>query len=358
LRLSSQPPPMITDPRTNPLDVLIARLGLTLPAIARARDQARLAKEAMGAAVADVVSQEDASVVVFGSLARDELTSRSDTDWTLLVDGQASSTHFDTVREVGRRLNVVRIGAPGREGTFGSFAFSHDLLHRIGGANDSNANLTQRMLLVLESSALGPDAAYRRVLRGVLSRYAVDDAGLETRSEKVPRFLLNDVARYWRTIAVDYAYKRRERGSEGWALRTLKLQTSRKLIYASGLLACFSCALEPSITQSAEPSRELIEHLLRLAAQTPLERMASILLALDHAEPARTLLLEYDAFLQLLDSEEDRGYLEQLSPDASQDDVRYRRAREIGDGFQAALDHIFFDDGSPIPHLTRKYGVF
>jgi hypothetical protein len=34
-------------------------------------------------------------------------------------------------------------------------AFSHDIIHQIGGQNDTNKNTTQRILLLLESAAMG-----------------------------------------------------------------------------------------------------------------------------------------------------------------------------------------------------------
>jgi len=298
------------------------------------------------------------SVVVFGSLARDEVTSGSDTDWTLLVDGQASSTHFNVAREIGRQVDALGRG-PGREATFGGFAFSHDILHRIGGENDTNRNLTQRVLLLLESAAIGPEEAHDRVLRGVLHRYISEDAGWDARTVNVPRFLLNDIARYWRTVAVDFAYKRRERGSEGWALRTVKLRLSRKLTFASGLLACFDCALTPSIGKAVDRSSAIISHLLGRVRSNPLERIAEILLANDLAEPASRLFDCYDEFLQLLDDRALRERLKELAPEDAGQDETYRRAREIGSRFQTALDDIFFQpNGTKIPDLTREYGVF
>jgi hypothetical protein len=43
----------------------------------------------------------------------------------------------------------------GREGLFGSMAFSHDLVHQIGGEDDTNRNTTRRILLLLESKVIG-----------------------------------------------------------------------------------------------------------------------------------------------------------------------------------------------------------
>ena len=144
-------------------------------------------------------------------------------------------------------LRDEAVKGPGVEATFGGLVFSHDLVNYIGGSDDSNANLTRRMLLLLESKCIGRDDAYRRVVNNVLGRYVVEDFGwMHGRNPgNVPRFLQNDMARYWRTLAGDFAYKRRQRAGRGWALRTAKLRLSRKLTYAAGLLMCFRCATHP-----------------------------------------------------------------------------------------------------------------
>jgi len=343
----------------NPIDALGNALGAEWPMIRSARERAQENKARLVASVSDLVAREDMSVVVFGSLARGDVTSGSDTDWTLLIDGQASSTHFDVVREVRRRIEQLEQKGPGREGTFGNLAFSHEILHRIGGEEDTNRNLTQRILLLLESEAVGPGEAHGRALGGVLDRYITEDAGWDAKTVNVPRFLLNDIARYWRTVAVDFAYKRRERAAEGWAIRTVKLRLSRKLTYASGLLACFSCALESSVLNAEDRSKAVADHLLNLVVLTPLERAAQMLLRERLLDPAARLFDSYDRFLGLLDDETIRDHLEELSPGDAENDADYQLARSIGHEFQGALDDIFFrDNGTRIPELTRRYGVF
>ncbi|HEY5253170.1 MAG TPA: nucleotidyltransferase domain-containing protein, partial [Acidobacteriaceae bacterium] len=175
---------------------------------------------------------EDTSIVVFGSLARDEATSKSDVDWTLLIDGIADPQHLNTAHEILRRLDAIQAKPPGREGTFGNLAFSHQILHWIGGEDDSNSNTTRRILLLLESKPLGRTEAWDRVLNNVLSRYLTEDHGLwqKSRDRGVPLFLLNDIARYWRTMVVDFAYKQRARANQGYGIRSIKLGLSRKLL--------------------------------------------------------------------------------------------------------------------------------
>ena len=350
---------METRPPENVIDALAAAVGSNWEMIKKAGQEANSRKARLASSLAGLVSHEDMSVVVFGSLARNEVTSGSDTDWALLIDGQASSTHFEVAREISRTIEKLEQKSPGREGTFGGLAISHDILHRIGGGEDTNRNLTQRILLLLESEALGPSEAYGRVLRGVIERYITEDAGWNTKSVTVPRFLLNDIARYWRTVAVDFAYKRRERSAKGFALRTIKLRLSRKLTYASGLLACFGCASDAAVTDRQDRAHAAMDHLLSLTSLSPLERVAKALLDENLLEPAASLFDSYEQFLGMLDNEAVRKELDELTPEEAETNSNYEHAREIGHNFQAALDQIFFgDNGTSIPQLTQKYGVF
>ena len=347
------------------IEELEGRLGANWPNIRRARDAALARKAALDSALARVVPV-DSTITVFGSVAREELTGGSDLDWTLLIDGQANPQHFDAALDVERILDdELGIKPPGREGTFSGLAFSHDIVHRIGGGDDTNRNTTQRVLLLLESAPIGDPSAYDRVIRSVLKRYVTEDYGWMHRSVTVPRFLQNDIVRYWRTVAVDFAYKRRQRNSAGWALRTVKLRLSRKLTYASGLLACFWPALpidDEWYAPDAESDRSfaLVDLLLRLTASTPLERIARAAGSLPGLDNHCVgLFSAYDEFLKLLDDSACREHLESLPPSAAEKDDLYQQARGIGHRFQASLNGIFFDTAeSGIPDLTRKYGVF
>src|SRR5438309_1765970 len=86
----------------------------------------------------------DTSFVVFGSLARGEWTAGSDIDWTLLIDGEADPNHLKVAQSIASHLAGVGPG-PGRTATFGNLAFSHDIVHQIGGDSDTNRNTTQRI---------------------------------------------------------------------------------------------------------------------------------------------------------------------------------------------------------------------
>lgn len=357
----------MTDPasRVSPVTDLEHRLGASWPQIAAARQAAREKRDELAAALA-AYGSEAASIVVFGSLARDELTAGSDIDWTLLIDGAADPGHLRMVREIARHVREVEGREPGPEGTFGQMAFSHDLVHQIGGEDDTNSNTTRRILLLLESAPIGASAAYDRVLDIVVRRYLDEDRGLwyGRGRDKIPRFLLNDIVRYWRTIAVDFAYKQRSRGARGWALRNVKLRTSRKLIFVAGLLTCFSLQLEmekerrEAIVASGERG-PLIEHLTRVIAAPPLEILARALLRLPELDvAAKTLFDAYDELLGVLADSSQRERLKSLDYEDLEDDEVFARCRGIASRFQRGLGAIFLDPNNEIGRLTVEYGVF
>jgi hypothetical protein len=347
-------------PVDSPPEVLLLRdqLNAEWPAIQAALQNASSARERLQEGLVGYVPP-DTSFVVYGSLARGEFTSKSDLDWTLLVDGPADPAHQQAELAIAKRLVELKFKEPGPVGTFGGLTFSHDLLHKIGGDDDTNRNTTQRILLLLESVPIGDRTSYRGVVRNVLRRYIEEDYLAPGESPfRVPRFLQNDVARYWRTMAVDFAQKRRERGGRGWALRTVKLQMSRKLMYTAGLLSCFSCKLELENSDPVLGTPRVVSHLEELVRKTPLDIVAGTVLRYfgELSGPARDLFTAYDEFLALLADSERRDHLDRLPPGAD-DDLQFKEARAVTKRFQQALTTMFFDR-APLSELTKLYGVF
>lgn len=335
----------------------------------RAARQAAISKRVQAEKVLDSTGikflSADFSLVVFGSLARNEWTDKSDLDWGLLVDSQAHPEHLPVALQIARLFKEHKLGkGPGRTGIFGNLIFSHELVHQIGGENDSNSNTTRRLLLLLESRTIGSADAYRRVIRVILERYFDQDSNLLNADKthfRVPRFLLNDIVRFWRTMAVDFAGKQRERAGEGWALRNIKLRMSRKLIFATGLLMCFSCYTHlPVMTDGSEKSSDiLIQHASTFVERPPLEILANALL--QYSIPAETvfeLLDSYDSFLECLNDVKRREHLEKLSYEDSISDTVFQQMRKAGQQFQRGLDRLFFQDNDELKRLIRHYGIF
>jgi predicted nucleotidyltransferase len=304
------------------------------------------------------LTNEDASLVVFGSLAREEWTTGSDVDWTLLIDGQADPEHLKIAQRVEQQFQEMNFQAPGPTGVFGNLSFSHDIIHQIGGQNDSNRNTTQRILLLLESTPLAvPGDAYERVVRGILNRYFESDPS--GRGGKPPRFLLNDIVRFWRTIAVDFASKQRERGGQGWGLRNAKLRLSRKLIFATGLLICFNtCEVGKRAPQTADASGTIGDHLFGQLRTTPLEVIAKACVSADDGKKiSEQLFSAYDSFLGILNDSDKRDRLKKLRSEDSHSDKLFGEVRTIGHHFQESLNKLFFET-SQFGELTKQYGVF
>jgi len=306
---------------------------------------------------------EDASIVFFGSIARGECTSHSDTDWIVLVDGQVDEQHFKAFQNARRTLIEAKEIPPGNSGMFGGLAFSHDIVHRIGGHDDSNRNLTLRMLLLLESISIGDDTARQRVVRAILRRYLADDPSWTFRSDgKIPRFLLNDSVRFWRTMAVDFADKFHDQTGEKWALRNTKLRFSRKLIFMTSVLACFSWQLR-KISSESDPIEQTVEaalsHLLSYLSRPPLEILADELLR--GSVPSSTcckIMCSYDEFLSILSDEKLRDELVQLPRELAEKNVLFQRIRNLSHTFRDGLIEWLFDANLEMFPLVKDYGLF
>ncbi len=309
----------------------------------------------------------DCSFVVYGSLARAEVTPGSDVDWTLLVDGQADPQHVAISHAITSSLEDLAKRRPGVTAVFGGLTFSHDLIHQIGGEGDTNRNTTRRILLLLESREIGKGEVRDRVLRAILRRYLEEDHGYHALHDwrvKVPRFLLNDIARYWRIMAVDYATKRRDRDGRGWALRNFKLRMSRKLIFAAGLAMCLSCELAPSAALTAQPPNPaefygaLQDFLIGFSNGTPLNVLAAFALHFRAFEAARAIFDAYDRFLGILMDTNKRDHLGKLDIDDAIHDEVFIEARQIGTSFQDGLSKLFFATDDSLTRATQRYGVF
>ncbi len=118
------------------LDKLEGRLGANWGNLRAARERSVEKRRVLQTDLSEFNSA-DSSIIVFGSLGRDEFTAGSDLDWTLLVDGIADPAHLDVALAIKDTLEKLDHKPPGREAVFGSLAFSHELIHQIGGQDDT-----------------------------------------------------------------------------------------------------------------------------------------------------------------------------------------------------------------------------
>lgn len=327
-------------PAPTPLTALGRAGGVGFPALQGARARTADRCDAARAALAAMPRDPDVAVVLLGSWGRGELTSGSDDDVLVVTTGALR----DGLRPSIAELQPAFAGASGAQGTFDHVVTVAELA-TIGLEADSNRVLTRRMLVLLESAPLLGPEVHRRVLAALLDAYL----GGERRDRRPPRFLLNDVVRYWRTVAVDFEAKARSGDDGKWALRHAKLRTSRTMLFAGGLLPLLECH---HVTADDAPALLLAQLL-----QPPTDRIASAFLQYDAVDAGVRTLGAYDRFLALLDDPARRAALEGLTRERAREDETFQECRRLGREIQQGLSALLFER-EPLRRLVRQYGVF
>ena len=168
-------------------------------------------------------------VVAFGSLARREYTDASDVDYLVIVNAmpddpaapRALVQKVDELVAEEAQAAKTESKAPGNTGLFGRATGIFDIVHQVGLEGDTNHTHTARMEIVQESVSLLDPTLHAQILSRTIRRYL---ALFEASPDRPPRFLLNDMLRYWRQITIDYQAKAPTGGQDPKAvLRYLKL---------------------------------------------------------------------------------------------------------------------------------------
>jgi hypothetical protein len=288
-------------------------------------------------------------LAVIGSIGRHEETEGSDLDVVALTHGTPppSEVQETIVSEVDRIATDLQFEPSNPQGhpKFGQeFEAMEELDRTIGMDADSNTRMTLRMCLLLESEPILGEhvliATRDRLLETYLSKNFLRD-GIR------PRFFMNEVMRFWRTMAVDYEGKMRDREHQGWALRNGKLRTVRKMLYISGLLPLFRCALMPRAG--------IAEFLHDQFSLRPADRVADAFLALEMRDEALRALGAYSTFLTILDDQEKRDALDEMKPDERDGSELWQEVRRTGVHFHHSLNSLLYD--SRLGSVTREYGL-
>ncbi|MDR7039025.1 putative nucleotidyltransferase [Methylobacterium sp. BE186] len=283
---------------------------------------------------------DDEIVLTCGSYARREASAQSDIDFfvitragggTALEEPGIAPTWMDDVRQVIQRIVSVE---PSPGGAFAKVENDRAMLANIGGDQDTNQKLTRRMLFLLEGEPLFNAQGLRRFRVEILERYIND----KITDHQLALFLLNDIIRYYRTVATDYEFKTSE-GSKPWGIRNIKLVFSRKLLYASGLF---------SVAATADRVRDRKVRFLADLFEIPvIDRMIDIC----GKAQMNNVLKSYNYFLEQFESNEVRAQLEQLKREDRSTDVVFRDLKNEGHHFTRELLKLFentFDSTHPI----------
>jgi hypothetical protein len=324
----------------SPLEQLGATSGRDFTNLLRARDRTTSGLDVRRSQLADVAHDGDTSVVLMGSWGRAEVTTGSDDDFMVLVDGAERAEVEPSIEAV----KTVLDRAPGDQGVFGEPVFSDNLVDNVGLDRDDNKNLTRRMLFILESVSATAEHVYAIGRERVLRRY-LDESIKDFRP---PRFLLNDTVRYWRTICVDFAAKEQV-GPEKWGLRNAKLRTSRKVLFAGGLLPIFDCV---RLERGA-----MFDFLNGRFDMPPTDRIAQAFIDHGATDPGARALGAYDDFLGLLDDEGFRRELRDVTRATADDSQAFAEVRRLAAELEAGLLGLLFET-EPLSKLVRDYAIF
>ncbi len=327
----------------NALGQLAERSDGGFPNLTQAREVTERRLSEMRGRFKDLDCDDDVCVALFGSWGRRELTEHSDDDWAILIDGADRADARPLRSEVEGVLGADG-REPGSQGIFGGSSSCDHLVEHIGLEGDDNRNLTMRMLLLLESTAVVNEAAHHACRARVLNGF-LDDS---VKGYRPPRFLLNDLIRYWRTICVDFVGKEREGAGQKWALRNLKLGLSRKALFAGGLLPVLLCH------RFDAPHIRLF--LGEIFASPSLDRIAWAFLELDAVDAGVRAVGAYDRFIGLLGDGDARNELALLSRDQARDSEFFVYGKRLAAEFQQGLLALLFE--TSLEPLVREYGIF
>lgn len=315
--------------------------GFSNLSMARTRTATRIADTR--ARLAAVPADPDACVALFGSWGRRELTDHSDDDWAIVVNGAERPETQPAAARIGEVLGGGE-REPGVRGTFGNAVFCDHLVDRIGLDADDNKNLTMRILLQLESVAVVNDEVHRACQSRVLDGYL----DWSVKDYRPPRFFLNDLVRYWRTICVDFVGKEREGSGQKWALRNLKLGTSRKILFASGLLPILLC--------HRYVASDIRSFLSRMLERPSIDRIAWAFIELGAIDAGIRAVGAYDRFLEMIGDRSVREELEQLSRKEAQRSASFQEGRRLGEELEQGLLALLFE--TRLEPMVREHGIF
>lgn len=169
---------------------------------------------------------------------------------------------------------------------------------KIGGDEDSSAELTKRVLLITESTSVGGGMPMVDVRSALLDAYGNEDRT----SGRHILSLCNDVARYYKTLCVEYIPRVMD-PEKDWGTRNIKLRHSRKFWYFSTIMSMVTLADEYPQGDAA-----FKQALLAAFAKSPADRLADAIIG-THRPGLGRLLEAYGNFLEFMSSEENRQAL-------------------------------------------------
>lgn len=221
------------------------------------------------------------TIFAAGSYARAEASEHSDIDLFFISDGERETESrrtnelelFGELIKIGKTMSFPKFSGDAR---YLEIHPADRVLEELGSREDDYHNFfTLRLLMLLESKPIYGTGAYHRTVKMFVGSYYRDYPDHQATFE--PTFLVNDIARFWRTLLANYEHSRNQQGDETeriqQKIRNYKLKYSR-------LTTCF--ATIAALASFDTPVHQAdVETIVR---QTPRERLEFVASQIPDAE--------------------------------------------------------------------------
>ena len=240
------------------------------------------------------------TIAAAGSLGRMEASDQSDGDLIIILSDKVDLNSNDATKAydvVLEKLETIGIDPPNLNGVFSKPTNLTSLTDSIGKMDEPYKIFSKRLLLLLETQPVYNDRQYTKVIDNIIDKYARGFVAIDPKKEWT--FLLNDLIRYFRSLAVNYQFSFNDNSEVGkWGLRNVKLRHSRLVMY-SGLLMLLG--------ESSKEREDKIGWLKQRLKMTPLERIAWVYKV--NNESFSSLAKLYNIFLENINDETIRKQL-------------------------------------------------
>ena len=180
--------------------------------------------------------------IAVGSVGRYEAIKSSDFDLIPILKDTESLEKFKDIDKEGREYLKKKLERDISKGEDLTQCIDIETLKSqdaIGTEKDNSSSLTKRILILTEGQQAGGNYDIKSVKEELLNSYA----SAQTTSGRHVLSLFNDIARYYRTLCIEYKSKIDTKDKD-WCVRNMKLRHSRKFWYFSTMISIVKIAYD------------------------------------------------------------------------------------------------------------------